>query len=139
MKKNESVTHIMSADVVSVGTNTAVSEAKNLMAARGVHHLPVTENGNIIGILSAADFLRVSFGDYGNQDERGLDAMLDHTYKIADLMNANPVTIEAAKTIRDAAFVLSQDDFHSLPVVEGERLVGIVTSTDLIKYLLAQY
>lgn len=139
MKKNESVTKIMTADPVSVGTNAAASEAKNLMAAKGVHHLPVTENGKLVGILSSSDFLRVSFGDYGNQDERGLDAMLDHTYKIADLMNANPVTVASSQTVRDAATTLSQHEFHSLPVVDGDQLVGIVTSSDLIQYLLEQY
>lgn len=139
MKKNESVTKIMTADPVAVGTNAAASEAKNLMAEKGVHHLPVTENGKLVGILSSSDFLRVSFGDYGNQDERGLDAMLDHTYKIADLMNANPVTVASNQTVRDAATTLSQHEFHSLPVVDGSKLVGIVTSSDFIQYLLEQY
>ena len=139
MKKNESVTKIMTADPVSVGTNATASEAKNLMASKGVHHLPVTENGKLVGIISSSDFLRVSFGEYGNQDERGLDAMLDHTYKIVDLMNANTVTVGSNQTVRDAATTLSQNDFHSLPVVEGEQLVGIVTSSDLIAYLLEQY
>lgn len=139
MKKNEAVTKIMTADPVSVGTNAATSEAKNRMADTGVHHLPVTEDGRLVGILSSSDFLRVSFGDYGNQDERSLDAMLDHTFKISELMNSAPVTISATDTVRDAATLLSQHPFHSLPVVDGEKLVGIVTSSDLIQYLLDQY
>lgn len=139
MKKNESVTKIMTADPISVGTNATASGAKNVMAESGVHHLPVTENGKLVGILSSSDFLRVSFGEYGNQDERGLDAMLDHTYKIADLMNATPVTVGSNQTVRDAATTLAQHEFHSLPVVDGDQLVGIVTSSDLIQYLLEQY
>jgi CBS domain-containing protein len=79
--------------------------------------------------------MRVSFGEFGNQDGKGLDAILDHTYKIHDLMNKSPTTIPQTGTIRDAARLLGARSFHALPVVDGENLVGFVTSTDLIRYL----
>jgi CBS domain-containing protein len=139
MKKNEPVSKIMSADPVSVTTNESVSGARKLMEQKGIHHLPVTEADRVVGIISSSDFLRVSFGEFGNQDERGLDAMLDHTYKLADLMNPNPVTVSNGDSIRDAARILATSDFHSLPVVDGTKLVGIITSSDLIQYLLDQY
>jgi len=52
------------------------------------------------------------------------------------LMEPNPVTIDHTSTVRDAATILSKANFHSLPVVDGQHLVGIVTSTDLIAYLI---
>lgn len=139
MKKNELVTKIMSEAPVAVSTNTSVSEARKTLENNGIHHLPVTDNGRLVGIITSSDFLRVSFGEFGNQDARGLDAMLDHTYKISDLMNAQPVTISKSQTVRDAAGILVTSGFHSLPVVDGENLIGIVTSSDLIQYLLDQY
>ena len=92
-----------------------------------------------MGILTSNDFLRVSFGEFANQDGRSLDAILDHTYALADLMSANPVSIDKTDTIREAARILAFSEFHSLPVVDGTTLVGIVTSSDLIKKLLEQY
>jgi CBS domain-containing protein len=54
-------------------------------------------------------------------------------------MKAEPVTIPVSGTVRDAANVLSRGEFHSLPVVDGRKLAGMVTSTDLIRYLVDQY
>ena len=139
MKKNEAVTKVMSSNPVSVGQNESVSAARRLLEEKGIHHLPVTDGDRLVGILTATDFLRVSFGEFGNQDSRSLDAMLDHTYKIVDLMNSAPITISNDQTVRDAATVLATSNFHSLPVVIGQTLVGIVTSSDLIHYLLEQY
>ncbi len=139
MKKNESVTHIMSKDPVTVGRNDPVSKARQTLEQKGIHHLPVVDGEALVGIITSSDFLRVSFGEFGNQDARSLDAVLDHTYAIADLMNQTPTTIDSTQTVRDAATVLVSSGFHSLPVVKDQQLVGIVTSSDLIQYLLDQY
>lgn len=138
MKKNESVTKVMTPHPVAIAQNEPVSAARKLLEEKGVHHLPVTDGENLVGILTSNDLLRISFGDFGNQDSRSLDAILDHTYKLSELMNA-PTTVSAADTVRDAATILASHDFHSLPVVDGEKLIGIVTSSDLINYLLEQY
>ncbi len=139
MKKNESVTKVMTTSPVSIDRNDPVSKARQLMEDRGIHHLPVTQGHSLAGIVTTSDLLRVSFGAFGNQDARSLDAILDHTYTIGDLMIADPVTISQTQTVRDAATILARSGFHSLPVVDGESLVGIITSTDLIQYLLDQY
>jgi len=110
-----------------------------MLEEKRVHHLPIVEGDHLVGILTPNDILRVSFGEFGNQDSRNLDAILDHTYKLSELMNANTVTVDAQQTVRDAAIILADNNFHSLPVVDGSKLVGIVTSSDLINYLLEQY
>ena len=139
MKKNESITKIMSKDPVSISRNATISAARKALEDNGIHHLPVTDGDRLVGIITSSDLLRVSFGEFGNQDARSLDAMLDHTYSISDLMIAQPVTIGTGQSVRDAAAVLAKSGFHSLPVVDDESLVGIVTSSDLIQYLLDQY
>ena len=139
MKKNESISKVMTAEPISVGRNDPVSKARHMLEQHDIHHLPVTDGENLVGIVTSSDFLRVSFGEFGNQDERSLDTILDHTYSINDIMNANPTTIDVSHSVRDAATVLVSSNFHSLPVVDGEKLVGIVTSSDLIQYLLDQY
>jgi CBS domain-containing protein len=54
-------------------------------------------------------------------------------------MISNPVTMPTTGTVRDAAQTLSTQGFHSVPVVDGKKLAGLVTSTDLIRYLVEQY
>ena len=139
MKKNESVTKVMTTSPVTIGRNEPVSKARQILEDRRIHHLPVTDGEVLTGIITSSDLLRVSFGEFGNQDARGLDAVLDHTYSISDLMNSDPTTLSHTQTVRDAAAILASSGFHSLPVVDGRKLVGIVTSTDLIQYLLDQY
>ena len=129
----------MTANPICVDHNDSVSAARHLINEKGVHHLPVVEGDKLVGILTSNDLLRVSFGEFGNQDGRSLDAILDHTYKLSDLMISDPVTIARGESIREAARILAVSEFHSLPVVDGDALVGIVTSSDLIKYLLEQY
>lgn len=139
MRKNDSVTHVMTKDVVKLDLNDPVSKARKLFEDSGIHHLPVVKGNEVVGILTWTDFLRISFGEFGNQDVRSLDAVLDHTYQLKDVMQPDPVTIPISGTVRDAAQLLSSNGFHSLPVVDGKSLAGIVTSTDLIKYLVDQY
>ena len=139
MRKNDPVSHIMTKTIVTLDLSDPVSKARRLFEESGIHHLPVVSGEELVGLLTWTDFLRISFGEFGNQDVRSLDAMLDHTYKIKDVMIANPVTMPASGTVRDAAHILSSQGFHSVPVVDGKKLAGLVTSTDLIRYLVEQY
>ncbi len=139
MRKNDPVSHIMTKAVVTLDVSDPLSKARRLFEESNIHHLPVVNGAELVGLLSWTDFLRISFGEFGNQDVRSLDALLDHTYKLRDVMKAAPVTMPASGTVRDAATALASGGFHSIPVVEGSKLVGIVTSTDLIRYLIEQY
>ncbi|MBL8816441.1 MAG: CBS domain-containing protein [Planctomyces sp.] len=139
MKKNDPVSNVMTKTLVTLDINEPISKARQLFETSGVHHLPVVSGDELVGIMSWTDFLRISFGEFGNQDVRSLDAVLDHTYKLADVMQKNPTTIPVSGMVRDAAHVLANGGFHSLPVVDGKKLVGLITSTDLIRYLVEQY
>lgn len=136
MKKNEPVATVMTKNLTTVHEGEPISKLRRLFEDNKIHHVPVVRGDKLLGIVSTSDILRISFGEFGNQDGRELDAILDHTYKLEDVMNANPTTVSSHGTVRDAAKLLSSGDFHALPVVDGETLVGIVTSTDLINYLI---
>ena len=139
MRKKDPISNVMAKNLVTLEIHEPLSRARQLFEGSSIHHLPVVHGGDLVGILSWSDFLRISFGEFGNQDGRGLDAILDHTYKLADVMQPNPVTLSSGSTVRDAAQLLSTSGFHSLPIVDGKKLVGLVTSTDLIRYLVDQY
>ena len=139
MRKNDPVSHIMTKDVTTLDVSDPLSKARKLFESAAIHHLPVVSGDELVGILSWTDLMRVSFGEFGNQDSRSLDAVLDHTYKLSDVMQSALVTMQIGSTVRDAAQVLSTSNFHSLPIVDGKKLVGLVTSTDLIRFLVEQY
>jgi|LakMenE18May11ns_1017448.scaffolds.fasta_scaffold9951813_2 CBS domain-containing protein len=135
MKKNEPINQLVTTSPITVHVNDPVSKVRKIFDEHKVHHVPVISGKKLVGIVSWSDLLRVSFGEFGNQDGKQLDTILDHTYKLTDIMVANPKSISGSATVRDAARILAEANFHALPVVDGENLVGIVTSTDLLKFL----
>jgi CBS domain-containing protein len=140
MKRNEPVSKIMSTNLVTVRHGEPISKVRELIREHGIHHIPVVSGQKLVGMISNSDVLRVSFGAAFNTDERAVDATLDHTMTIEQLMQKDPISVRENAPIREAAAVLVKGDFHSLPVVgEGNKLVGLVTSTDLIRYLLEQF
>jgi len=140
MKHNEPVSRIMSTSLVTVHHGEPVSKVRQLIREHGIHHIPVVSGQRLVGIISNSDVLRVSFSDAFQTDERTVDATLDHTFTLEQLMQKNPTSIRENAPIREAAQLLVDSRFHSLPVVsDGDKLVGMVTSTDLIRYLVEQF
>lgn len=135
MRHSEPIVNIMTRDVHSVQVGQKLSEVRRLLAERAIHHVPVLDGRRLVGLISATDMMRLTFESY-NHEGRTSDALLDTQFLIADVMQTRVVTLDIRDTIRDAAEKLKDGRFHSLPVVEGDELVGIVTSTDLIRYLL---
>ncbi|NIK73089.1 CBS domain-containing protein [Thermonema lapsum] len=133
MKKREPVSHIMTREVYTASINDSLASAYRLMKAKKIRHLPVVEGEQLIGILSITDILRLSFGNE-EPDENTLSM-----FKIEQIMKPNPKTVSPEDEIRTVAEILTQEEFHALPVAEDEKLCGIVTTTDIIKYLLKQY
>ena len=139
MKRNEPIKSIMTSGPLTVNLTQKLSEVRRMMVEQDIHHVPVVSGSRLVGLLSAPDMVRLSFSAYG-ADERAVDAMLDHEFSIDKVMKTELVTLQDNNTVRDAAGKLREGTFHSLPVVDAEgNLVGIVTSTDLIRYLYDQY
>jgi len=139
MKHHDPISHLMSRNMITAHHGDPLSKVRALVREHGVHHIPVVNGDQLVGIISWSDILRVSFGDAFQTDERTVDATLDHTLTLEQVMQKKPVTLPETSTVREAAEILAGGSFHSIPIVSGTKLVGIVTSTDLIKYLLAQF
>ncbi|WP_038030815.1 CBS domain-containing protein [Thermonema rossianum] len=133
MKKREPVSHIMTQDVYTTGIHDSLASAFRLMKEKKIRHLPVVEGEQLIGILSMTDIMRLSFGTE-EPDENTLSM-----FKIEQIMKPNPKTVAPTDEIRTVAEILTKEEFHALPVAEDGKLCGIVTTTDIIKYLLKQY
>ena len=139
MKKKEYVDQIASTAVLTIQIGQKLSEVRKLMQVNQIHHVPVLDGTKLVGLLSAVDLANLSLTSFGS-DERSNDTMLDNQFSPEDVMSKNVVTIKPKASIREAAELLAEGHFHSLPLVDKEgNLTGLVTSTDLIRYLLSQY
>ena len=119
-----SVRDVMSTDLVTVRPAESVRRAYEIMRDRRIRHLPVIENDRLVGILSDRDLRPILLSP-------GLTGA-----SVAELMSEGPTTITPDTSVEDAASLLVVRKIGCLPVVEGERLVGIVTETDLLAVLV---
>lgn len=138
MKQKVPVSTIMTKNVIKLNLKDDLTKAEALFKKNKIRHIPVVNGNRIIGMLSYTDLLRISFVDAVDDDEV-IDATVYNLFTVEQVMAKNLVTISPETTIKEAAEILSSKEFHALPVVLGDLLVGIVTTTDLIKYLIDQY
>jgi CBS domain-containing protein len=138
MKQRVLVSTIMTNNVVKLNIQDDLTKAESLFKKHKIRHIPVVSGNKIIGMLSYTDLLRISFVDAVDDDEV-IDATVYNMFTVEQVMVKNLVTISPETTIKEAAEILSNKEFHALPVCEGDLLVGIITTTDLIRYLIEKY
>lgn len=139
MKKREKIANVMTTDVFTVNINNSLQEANELFRKKHIRHLPVVSGEKLIGILSQTDILRISFGNTFGEDQEGSDEAIFEMLSINQVMKHSPVTVSSEDTVKDAARILAEREFHGLPVVDDGKLVGIITTTDIMKYFLEQF
>ncbi|MCH2034666.1 MAG: CBS domain-containing protein [Tenacibaculum sp.] len=139
MRKREPIAKIMSDNVITLNSTDDLTTAEELFKLHQIRHIPVVQGQKVIGMLSHTDLMRVSYAETVEEYETEVDVVLNSTFTIEQVMTKNVVTVKAKDTIREVAEILSEREFHALPVVSDTELVGIVTTTDLIKFLLDQY
>ncbi len=129
--RNTFIDRVMTTDPVTIGPSDSVARARQQLEAGGIHHLPVVADGRLVGMVSTADLLKL----YMLDDVRDVESNMT----VDQIMAGDPMTLDVGSTLRDAAETLSAGAFHALPVIDGHgHLAGIVTSTDMVAYLLKQ-
>ncbi len=139
MKQRSPITSIMTKNVITLNYTDDLVTAEKLFKEFHIRHIPVVNGKEIIGMLSYTDLLRISFADAVYDDEKKVDTVVYNMFTIEQVMAKNLVTVNTSATIKEVAEILSKNEFHALPVLKNDRLVGIVTTTDLILYLLKQF
>ena len=140
MKKREAVSAIMQKELITLELEGGtLMDAKSLMEENHIRHLPVVRGESLVGILSLTDIHRISFGaNYGQAEQ--VDNSIFNSLKVSEVMQGEPRTINAHTTVKEVAELLAVEEFHALPVVDDKnKLEGIVTTTDLVNYLIDLY
>jgi predicted transcriptional regulator len=124
------VGELMTREVVAVPPGASLKQAAQLLVDRRISGLPVVDDQNhVLGVLSEADLLQ--------KEATGLGLDLDQSRRearlVGEAMSAPPLTIERDRPVSAAAALMIQKGVNRLPVVEQERLVGIVTRADLVR------
>ena len=107
--------------LVTISPNTNILKAMEVMRNNSIRHLPVVDGDDFVGFVTEGDLRQAS-----------LLSMVDKV-SIEDVMIKNPVTISPAASLEEAAKLISIHKIGGLPVVQGKKLVGIITIVDILR------
>ena len=144
---------IMTKDPITVARDLSVTDAARIMVENKVGALPVLEGDTLVGLVTEGDLImrdvKVEFPTYLHlldgfimyppataRFESELKKAVGAT--VEDVMTADPITIQADTSLSDAATLMVERDVSRLPVVDGERLVGIISKSDIVRSLIAE-
>jgi CBS domain-containing membrane protein len=130
------VSDLMTSRPFTVSVNDSLQEVYDLMNEHGIRHVPVVTKGRELeGIVTHRDLVNYALFAIGDLPYSEKRAFLKETF-VALAMTKNPETIAPDSNIEDAARMMLENKYGCLPVTEGNKIVGILTEADFIKYLL---
>lgn len=139
MKERILVSTIMTKNVITLNITDSLTKAEELFSTNNIRHIPVVSGQQIVGILSHSDILRIGIPDMDEKDEKVVSTVYD-MYSLEQVMTKDVKTLHQNDFVKTAALIFTESEFRALPIVdENESLVGILSTTDLIKFLLAQF
>jgi len=139
MNRLEPVSKIMTNKLITLTLLDDLYKAEKLFKEHHIRHIPIVEGEHIVGMLTCSGLERISFLDSYDSDETLVDNVIYNMLTIGQLMVKKPIKVNSSASIKSVVEILAKNEFHALPVVENDILVGIVTTTDILNYLLEQY
>lgn len=130
------VGRIMNTYLMTVPPDTSLQKAKEIIDEKRINHLLVVDKtGNLIGIVSDRDVKQSSASPATSLSVHELNYLLTQL-TVEPIMAKKIITISPGTTIERAALIMQKNRINALPVIEDEKLVGIITSTDVMRVLL---
>ena len=117
------VGELMTRDVLTVEPSDTIGEAAQKMVEAGVSSVVVSDYGRLIGILTERDLTRAVAGRTHSSEAR-----------VREWMTADPITLPPSASPKDAAEIMLDRGFRHIPVVEGDRAIGIVSIRDVARW-----
>ena len=121
----------MTVNPYTVSPSQSVIDAQELIAKHGVKRLPVVKNGKLVGLVTSRDISRYTPSKATSLSMGEISYLLSKT-KISSIMTKDPITISPDSLLEEAATLMRDNDVGCLPVVEGDKVVGIITESNLL-------
>ncbi len=139
MIRKAPISMIMTQPVITLNKEDNLETAEHLFKNRHIRHIPIVSGDVVVGMLSYTDLLRLNFSQLNDEENTDSDVFIHNIFSIEQVMIQKIVSVSSSSSIKEVAEIFATREFHALPVVDNNKLVGIVTTTDLIKYLLKQF
>ena len=129
------VSSMMTTEVKTVEPEDTMKKVEQVFRENRIHHLPVVEEGKLLGIVSKSDYLFFKRGFNDQTTDNRIDEFRLKTRKVKDIMTKGIAKLETADRIGVALEIFKENLFHAIPIVDDGKLVGIITTFDIIKKL----
>ena len=123
-----SIDAIMSTNLITVTPSATLAEARSLMQENRIHHIPVVEGDQIVGLITLTNVLAAT-DSFLRDDQTRIHA---NEIGIGDAMVTDVATVDINASLRHAALFLEKHKIGCLPVLDDGKLVGIITDTDFV-------
>jgi len=120
----------MTTNPFTISSDQTILDAIEIMKEHGVKRLPVMKKGKLVGVVSKEDILKASPSQATSFSMGEITYLLSKT-KISMIMTKNPITISPNALLEEAAILMRDNSIGFLPVVENDKLVGIITESDI--------
>ncbi len=128
------VKHWMTPNPITISPKTTLPEALQIMLENHIRRLPVTWQGDLIGIVTFGDIREAKPSEASSLSVYELNFLLDQL-TVKHIMTPDPICVSPHDSVRKAARIMLKKKVGGLPVVENDRLVGIITETDFCRLL----
>jgi CBS domain-containing protein len=128
------VKDIMTKEVSTLGRNDTLDFADDIMTLERIRHLPVLDEGRVVGVVSQRDLFRSALAAALGYGEKAQKRLL-RTIRVKEVMSEPAITVSPEAPAKEATRLMLERKIGCLPVVEGRTLVGIVTETDILRYV----
>ncbi len=141
---------IMTQEIVSVPSDLSVEKLAALFLDKKISGAPVVDDGHLIGVVTESDLIDQTknvhiptvvsildsflFLESPNKMDEEIKKMAGR--RVGDICTKKPIVVQAEAPLGDVATIMAEKKLHTLPVMEGERLVGIIGKTDIIRTLI---
>jgi len=124
----------MTSPAASISKDARLLDAALTMRRSGFRHLPIIDGDRLVGIITDRDIQRFAPSLLGNVSQEEYNRIFEET-PLDRVMTKNLLTVTADMPVGEAAAILHDKKLGCVPVVDGEKLVGIITVTDLLRLL----
>lgn len=135
MNLADPISSIMSKDLITLKPDDSIAKADNLFKSHRLHHIPIVEDEVLVGMLSKSDllFFKRGFGDDKDLDQ--LEEIRLNNYEVCQIMTRKLAKLESSERINVALEIFKENIFHAIPIIDDGKLVGILTTYDILKNL----
>ena len=129
------VSEIMTSDLITLGPSASIGDVASIFKQHKIHHIPIVVDEKLVGIVSKSDYLSFKRGFLEDRDDEKVEEIRQQNYEVSTIMTTGIATMEQDERINVALEIFKENLFHAIPIVNDDKLVGVLTTHDIIKTL----